>query len=1025
MGLTAEELVRDEAFRSLIRRVLTRGASLFLGAGASLSSGALSSDQLAVGIAKHVVMTEEEGYSLSEIVDYADAGPGRRKVVTFIVESLRGLTPAPALKELAAMPWASIFTVNFDDLIEQCFEESGDATFVSITAPRDLDAPRIANATPLVKLHGSIRTPNERDLGFVLTQQDFVRSETRRRSLYRLLVDRMQAEEVIFIGFSLRDSDFARVINEVHEAVDRQLDLVPRSYAVIPDPPPFARQAWDQRKVELLDTTMEEFVRAVALLRDPAEQLVQIGSAVELPTFLRDINPTSAEAEELVWAFEFPERDDGDPDPHLFLRGGEASWSVIREGFDASRALADDILEDLLSDAAGAPPSGSRGSTKVYLITAPAGYGKTTLARRIAWELQHNWSKPVVWVRHPARLQLDLLDLAAQHASDRLFVFVDNAADAGVNVTNSIERAKRRGMPVSIVVVERMNEWVAATAQSPLEADSEYSLNPITDSEAQRLVIVLRRADELGVLAGLDEAEQIRRLVERAGRELLVGLREATEDERFDLIVLNEYRGIPTNVAQRAYLIVCALFQFGIALRAGLLSRATGIPIIELPERVLTPTRRIVIEDEVRPWEQPTFRARHSVIAQVVFSRALPTSSDKLREISAILRQLDYGYRDDRRAFLRLISARWLRDNGLSAGDIADLYRLARRLRPEDATVVQQEALSLRFVDPDAARRLLNEAGELAPSDDSIQHSQALLILDEAKTATSPQDARRLFDRAENEFERLRRRRPDNGASYVSLVDLHLAKSERAEHPTDQLRLIAQADRLLSSAFSSCAPTSYLLEASARVEEAAGNLEAAEEDMHSAAVAAGGDVHVWRAYARFLLRHRGAEAAIAALNEGLNLVPADGKLNYDLARVLETHDSSRESEILRAYEYAVGDPATGFTPKLDLAIYLDLRGRPDDAEEHFVELRTLNLPYRLKSQPRRWLTNDEGVRRAFDAEVVEVYARSAYVDVVGFRDRVFIGPDELGTTYGRRARVRVHVYYNAFGPRATLEAADE
>ncbi len=1017
MPRSAEELVVDETFRSLIRRVLTGKSSLFLGAGASLSSGAPTTDELAKRIATDVLMTEGD-YSLGEIVDYSDAGPGRRRVIECITEALASLSPSPELQKLSALPWASIFTVNFDDLIEQSFEQDG-RTLATITAPRELDTPRLAGSTPLIKLHGSIRNPNDQELGFVITQHDFIRSETLRRSLYRLLMDRIEAEEVILVGFALRDPDFLRVINDVHEAVDRQLQLVPRAYAVIPDPPPFARQAWDQRKVELVDATMEEFIRAVELLRRPDEQLIRVGSEPILPSFLHAVDPASAEAEELAWAFEFPDLDDGTEDATLFLRGGEATWQIIREGFDAARELFDDVTEDLMTDANSAPPAGSRGTTKSYLVTAPAGYGKTTLAKRIAWELQHNWSQPVLWTRYPARLQLDLIELASKHVKERLFVFIDNAADAGGNVTNTIQRAQRRRLPISFVIIERMNEWQNATTQSPIETDNEYQLDSITDIEARNVIAVLSRANELGALEPLADEERVQRLVERAGRELLVGLREVTEDERFDRIVINEYHGIPSPIGQRAYLVVCGLYQFGIPVRAGLLSRATGIPIIDLPERVLEPTKRIIVEDQVRPWEQPTFRARHSVIAQLVFSRSLPSSADKSGEIGAILRQLDYGYRDDRRAFLRLISARWLRDNGLQPGDIAQLYDLARRLRPNDATVVQQEALSLRFEDPLSARRLLNEASELAPRDDTIQHSQAVLILDEAKATQDPDEARRLFDRAEEEFERLRRRNPDNAANYVSLIDVCLARAERSEHGTDRMRFIARGDRIASSAFEACPPTAYLLEAAAQVETAAGNIEAAEEDMHAAAVAAGNDPHMWRAYARFLARHRGPQAAIEALNEALDFAPADGKLNYELARFLEQYDEAREAEIVRAYEYAVDDPATGFRPALDLAIYLDLRGRGSDAEAYFAELRAMDLPYRLKSQARRWLTDESGERKVFDAEILERYPRTTFVAIPGVPDRIFISPYELSSEDRRGDRVQVHLFYNAFGLRAT------
>jgi hypothetical protein len=61
----------------------------------------------------------------------------------------------------------------------------------------------------------------------------------------------------------------------------------------------------------------------------------------------------------------------------------------------------------------------------------------------------------------------------------------------------------------------------------------------------------------------------------RAGRQLLVTLREITEGRGFDEIVLDEYHHIPSLTARNAYLYVCSLFQFGYLLTC-LVSRGGG-----------------------------------------------------------------------------------------------------------------------------------------------------------------------------------------------------------------------------------------------------------------------------------------------------------------------------------------------------------------------------------------------------------------------------------------------------------------
>src|SRR5438309_443231 len=102
--LTAERLLADETFIYLGRRILAGKCCLFLGAGASLSSGAPTSGELAVLLCSQVLMTDEV-YSLSEAATYVDAMAGRKAAVEIIVERLKGLSPSPSLRQLTAIPW--------------------------------------------------------------------------------------------------------------------------------------------------------------------------------------------------------------------------------------------------------------------------------------------------------------------------------------------------------------------------------------------------------------------------------------------------------------------------------------------------------------------------------------------------------------------------------------------------------------------------------------------------------------------------------------------------------------------------------------------------------------------------------------------------------------------------------------------------------------------------------------------------------------------------------------------------------
>ncbi len=1017
MSLTSEQLLEEESFRALGRRLLTGHVAVFLGAGSSIGSGAPSSDELASAIGKQVLQTDER-YSLADMVDYADGGPGRREVNKVIVECLESLSPSKSLVDLASLPWPRVFSVNFDNLFEQAKRLHGQNPVVYYS-PANLEQSTV-DRIPIYMLHGSIKSPNDPNMGLVLTQDDLIRAATKRATFYHQLTASLQSYEIVYVGFALGDSDFRRVITELHESVNNQQNLVPRGYAVIPDPPSFAKAYWDTKKITVVDTTMENFTQALMQLRSGTHfQAIPIGSAPILGRFLSSVNPASDQADEFARSFDFPDLDRGEPNPTAFFRGAPPNWAAIRERIDAVRDVTDTITEDLLIDQADEPPRGNRNATHFALLTGYAGSGKTTLAKRIAWTLANPWSKPVVWVKQPSRLQLDLIEAALQVANERIYVFVDGAADAGASVVDVIQSSRRRGLPLTFVVSERRNEWLAATARSPFAPDNEYELRRISDREAVSILQRLAAAGELGVLRALPHEEQLKRLIDRAGRQLLVGLREVTEGRDFDTIIEDEVHGLPREAARRAYVMVCTLFQFGIPIRAGVLSRTTGVPFDEFGEAILRPASRVIMDLQRSPREEPIYTARHSVIAAVVFRRALRTVRERADQIKQLLRQLDYGYRDDRRAFIRLISPRWLGEIGIKGSEQQEVLALARELRPNDASVVQQEGLSRRFDNPTLASQLLHEAQMLAPQDETIRHSQALLILDDAKNEGDETRQQTLFDRGEEAFRLLIRRRVDNSAPYVGLARLMLARSEVVSAADRKVQLFTEAEKTIASAFQNCAPTAHMFDMSAKIAEAVGNVSVAERDFRQASIAAGREPYIWITYARFLERQQGAEAAVVALNQGIDLNPVDPSLNYELARVLERVEPIDDDAVQRAYRLAIAEPVRGHYPELDLAIYLHRTGRTSEAEDHFANLRAAKIPYSLKSKPRLWLRDEFGNSAIFTAEVTDVRLRQAYLTIPSIDGQIHLDYSDLrnfppvaGST------MDVNVYYNAFGLRA-------
>ncbi len=1011
-------LLKDASFVALVRRILTGDCSLFLGAGASLSSGGPDSQSLADSIATNVLHTDHH-YPLPEIVDFADGSVGRRPVSNHIIATLGVLKPNNHLTRLAALPWKSIFTVNFDDLIEQALETNQIETQV-FTNDDNLDATDLRKRT-VYKLHGGIRQVKANGKGLVITQDDYIQVEAQQKALYRRLVDDIQDHEILYIGFSLRDYDFRRVVSQVHAAAENNQQLIPRGYAIMPEPDPLARHFWDTKKITLIDASLESFIAAIDQVRSGTQgvQAIPIATAPLLPKYLSAIGPNSDLAVQISSVFQFPNFDDGPIAAQTFFTGGPATWAFIRNHGDAPRDLTDPILSELLVDPVEEPSTRTPKASRFILVTGYAGAGKSTLLKRLAWDLANNWSKPTLWCRNPTLLQFDLVESLANMIGDRLYVFVDDAADGSEQVIDVIRRSKVRSLRVSFIIADRENEWSDATRENPMDPSRHYRLGRISAEEANAILDKLHEYKAEGALSGLGRAEQIRLLMERARRELLVGLREATEDgRRFDEIVLDEYLNIPASIARSAYLTICTLFQFDIPVRAGILSRMTGVPISEIGPKILTPAEGVILGHEGLAGRQPTYSARHSVIAEIVFSRALPTVNERIHQIVATLRQLDPGYRDDARAFSHLINASWLRKVGIEGERAGEIYELARKLRPQDPFVIQHEALSYRHSQPDKALRLMQGAFESAPNIDSIAHSRALLLSDQARRTTG--DRRKsLLQSSVSEFERLIRRDLRNSASYVSLARLFLDEAYNTNDEDEKIVYLSRAQRIVSDAIARCQLDQHLLATKARIEETAGSLSIAIDAYNKAAERAGADPSFWVHYMAFLSRHASAETQRQEIGKALDINPTEPTINYLYALVLQKITPQNEAAIIRAFEYATAEPVRTYEPELDFAIFLHENGRIDEAEEHFQMLRNADVPYSIKSKPRKWLLANGENRRVFTGTMIQIGSVNSYLSVPSVGDRVYIATSDVpGDTQRWGAKLKIWLFYNAYGLRA-------
>jgi SIR2-like domain len=155
--------------------------------------------------------------------------------------------------ELAEIPYFNRFvTTNWDPFLERSLE-------VMIPTVEDRDVAFWDDQKrQVLKIHGCITRP----YSIVATSKDYERCIRDNPLIFNKLKDLMATKTFLFVGYSLRDSDFQSIWDGIVKSLGRFTKL---AYAVDPNARPDNVAYWKSRGIELFETTDLMFVRQLRL----------------------------------------------------------------------------------------------------------------------------------------------------------------------------------------------------------------------------------------------------------------------------------------------------------------------------------------------------------------------------------------------------------------------------------------------------------------------------------------------------------------------------------------------------------------------------------------------------------------------------------------------------------------------------------------------------------------------------------------------------------------------------------------
>lgn len=638
------------------------------------------------------------------------------------------MRPASFHKIITTFRWRGIATTNYDRLIEDTYAASDHRIQELVPFLSDSDRVdeklRSPRHVAYIKLHGCITRTSDVTVPLILTVDQFLRHQRGRSRLYAVLKEWAHENPFVFVGHRLADYDLrSLLIDLTEEAMSR-----PRFFLVRPNVQGDEVRFWEQKRVTVLSGSFQDFLEGLdssipAQLR-PLAIAVSEGHAIqrrfrvqeqpspELLDFLtNDVDYVTAGMKVA-------------PDKSVrFYRGFDVGWYAIEKDLDVRRGLTETILRDVIIR----PEEDRPTSTELYAVKAEAGAGKTVFLRRLAWEAARDAEVLSLYVRQGQRVTLNSLVEIGRCTGERIFLFWDDAADKPLEIEHIVSESMQKGLKLTVFTAERANAWNMACGNLDRLLSGDYTLRYLSHSEVEALVRLLEEHGCLGKrLSEMTVENRIKEFEQRAGRQILVALHEATLGPPFEEILLNEFNEIRPEQARRLYLTICVLNRLNVQVRAGLIARVHGVAFSEFRDKFFGPLEHVVLAHKNENVGDYLYRARHPEIAQIVFDQVLKEPADRFNEYVRLLRDLNLAYASDETAFRELTKARNVHELFPNYEDANALFNTAMERAPEDPYLLQQRA-NYERLRPNGnlslALELLSKAREKAPRDHTILHT--------------------------------------------------------------------------------------------------------------------------------------------------------------------------------------------------------------------------------------------------------------------------------------------------------------
>lgn len=578
---------------------------LFFGAGSSIPSGAPSVAEIIEQLSRKFSIPNS-GFALSELADLIEQKTrDRRRMINELQTMFRRARPTGGLLNVPLYAWKSIYTTNYDTLIEQAYEKKNYPLAAYHSNFNFSVGPKNTN-TKLYKLHGTIDEDvstggNSR---ITITDSDYILAHEFRQHLFNTLKAELSESKLIIIGYSLSDNMIKEIINQSIN-INSQAYSAGRIALLMYQEDEYRASLYEGRGLEVVFSGIDEFFAEMARKSPgPLFDLKASDNHLERHPLLV---PTTLDVSHEV--------ETGRAEPSRMFNGWAASYADIDDKLTFERTVADGVAGYLKS-----------ASGLCALLLGASGVGKTTAARQAMLKLRQ--SGYLCW-EHKGDYTLSVDDWVSvakslHRAHETGVLFVDDAHSHLHQLNDLIDALVSENITsLALIMASSRSNWGPRYKTATFfKRHQLFTLSRLDGEEIDRLLSLIDTKPAIVRLlehsfSGFNRVERRRRLVDRCEADMFVCLRNIFASESFDNIILREFAEL-SEQSQKIYRLVAALETSGVRVHRQLVIRLLKIPMTAI-KGILDKLTDIVSEHTIDPKRHIYgWKGRHPVINEII-----------------------------------------------------------------------------------------------------------------------------------------------------------------------------------------------------------------------------------------------------------------------------------------------------------------------------------------------------------------------------------------------------------------------